>query len=105
MQTVLQEAANGKRIPEWVLPDSESDVDPALLNKMRPDILRIKGLRTNSAQTEIHTKAGQTIQIIEVGPDTRWRKPLQRSPGGSRLGGGRALSHPRQSRHLLHPQS
>jgi hypothetical protein len=81
MQTVMQEAANGKRIPEWVL----LDVDPALLNKMRPDILRIKGVRSNSAQTEIndafHTKAGLTIQIIEVGyrPDTRWREPLQGS--------------------------
>jgi hypothetical protein len=48
MQTVLQEAGNGKRIPEWVLPD----LDTALLNKMRPDILRIKGLRSNSTQTE-----------------------------------------------------
>ena len=78
MQTALQEAANGKRIPEWVLPD----VDPDLLSKMRPDILRIKGLRSNLAQTEInealHTKAGLTIQIIEVGygPDTRWRETL-----------------------------
>jgi hypothetical protein len=78
MQTVLQEAANGKRIPEWVLPD----VSPALLSKMQPDILRIKGLRSNSVQTEsneaLQTKAGLTIQVIELGygPETRWRETL-----------------------------
>jgi hypothetical protein len=78
VQTVLQEAANGKHIPEWVLPDVYTD----LLSKMRPDIFRIKGLRSNSVQTEIteaiHTKAGLTIQVIEVGygPDTRWRETL-----------------------------
>jgi hypothetical protein len=30
------------------------DVDPDLLRKMRPDILRIKGLRSNLAQSEIN---------------------------------------------------
>ena len=80
VRTVLDEAANGKRIPEWVLPD----MAPEDLGKMRPDILRIKGLRSNSAPTEIDdalkTKAGLTIQIIEVGygPDTRWRETLEK---------------------------
>ena len=78
MHDVLNEAANGKRIPGWVLPD----VHPATLKRMRPDIFRIKGLRANASQLEIddaiQTKAGLTIQIIEVGygPDTRWRETL-----------------------------
>jgi hypothetical protein len=81
MQTVMQEAANDKRIPEWVLPN----VAPDLLGKMRPD--RIKGLRSNATQTEIDdalkTKAGLTIQIIELGygPDTHWRETLAKKQG------------------------
>jgi hypothetical protein len=78
MADLLNDAANGKRIPEWMLPD----IDPLTRKKMRPDILRIKGLRVNATPEEVqaaHERKGELImQIIEVGyaPDTRWRDTL-----------------------------
>jgi ribonuclease HI len=78
MADLLNDAANGKRIPEWVLPD----IDPLTRKKMRPDILRIKGLRVNATPEEVqaaHERKGELVmQIIEVGyaPDTRWRDTL-----------------------------
>ena len=79
MTQILNEAANGKRIPEWVLPD----VDPDTRRRLRPDILRIKGLRHNATAEEIERAFDakeHTIQIIEVGygPDTRWKETLAR---------------------------
>jgi hypothetical protein len=78
MADLLNDAANGKRIPEWMLPD----IDPLTRKKMRPDILRIKGLRVNATPEEVqaaHERKGELVmQIIEVGyaPDTRWRDTL-----------------------------
>ena len=80
MQDILTKAANGKRVPEFLLPD----VDPLTLRRMRLDILRIKGLRANASPFEIQdaveNKSNYTIQIVEVGyaPDTRWRDTLAR---------------------------
>jgi len=80
MKDALNVAANGNHLPEWVLPD----VDPKTLMKMRPDILRIKGLRNNASPGEINiaarNKQDYVIQIVEVGygPDTRWRDTLEK---------------------------
>ena len=80
MTDVLNEAANGKRLEDWMLPD----IDPAARKKMRPDILRITGLRSNATQEEItaalQQKDKHVVQIIEVGygPDTRWKDTLER---------------------------
>ena len=79
MSDILNEAANGKRIPDWMLPD----LDPNTRRRLRPDILRIKGLPINATPAEIERAfrdKALTLQIIEVGygPDTRWREVLER---------------------------
>lgn len=80
MTDVLNAAANGKRVPDWLLPDT----DPDTRQRMRPDILRITGLPANASPEEIeeaqNSKRGYTVQIIEVGygQDSRWRDTLER---------------------------
>ena len=72
--------ANGKRVPEFVLPDE----DPITRDKMRPDILRIKGLPVDARDSDIlracRRKDEYVIQIIEVGycSDTRWEAKLEK---------------------------
>jgi hypothetical protein len=72
-------AADGKRLPSWLLPE----VDPDILHIMRPDILRIKGLPAQATREEIedallHT-SGHKIQVIELGysSDSNWRQKLE----------------------------
>ena len=72
-------AADGKRVPHWLLPDVEEDT----LRRMRPDILRIKNLPAHATAAEIQqahlNKAHHKIQIIEVGytSDFRWKEKLE----------------------------
>jgi hypothetical protein len=72
-------AANGKRLPSWLLPE----VDPDTLRKMRPDILRIKGLKAQATHEEIGEallhKTRHKIQVIELGycSDFNWKQKLE----------------------------
>ena len=75
MEATLNLAANGKRLPEWMLPD----VDPETRQRMRPDLLIIENLSHDASEASIADAVAQkeqhTIHLIEVGygPDTRWK--------------------------------
>jgi hypothetical protein len=80
MQDVLNKlAANGKRLPPWLLPG----VDPDTLRRMRPDILRITGLPAQATHEEIAAallhKSRHKIQVIELGycSDFNWKQKLE----------------------------
>jgi hypothetical protein len=78
MEATLALAANGKRVPQFVLPDVDADT----LQRMRPDILLIENLPATATIEEIENaasnKVDHRIHLIEVGygPDTRWRDTL-----------------------------
>ena len=80
MDGVLNVAAHGKRIPNFLLPD----IDPDTLKRMRPDILLIEGLPAAATRRDIQTalrnQRNYTIHIVEVGygPDTRIQDTLTR---------------------------
>ena len=67
----------GTRIPKEMLPDIDNDIRM----KLRPDILRIRGLPAGATNFPISKdqRAGYEVQIIEVGycADTRYKEKMQ----------------------------
>lgn len=77
---LTQQGADAKRLPRWILPEGTTSDEE--LAKMRPDILRIRGLPPAPTPADIaHAMANKEqyqMELVEVGycSDTKWRRTV-----------------------------